>query len=92
MGYRESYFEKYKSKRGYYKCAQCGQKLKKEDAHIDHIFPQCKGGSNNTWNLQLLCRTCNCSKNDIIDCRVILGYFHKIFSKLKNSMSNKKNK
>lgn len=31
--------------------------------HVDHILPLAKGGGNEKTNIQLLCPTCNCSKN-----------------------------
>lgn len=33
-------------------------------AHIDHIVPISKGGNSEPSNLQVLCRTCNLSKQD----------------------------
>lgn len=31
------------------------------DVHIDHRIPRASGGSNRLFNLQLLCRDCNCN-------------------------------
>jgi 5-methylcytosine-specific restriction endonuclease McrA len=42
------------------KCACCKINLKKY--HIDHINPLSAGGSNDFYNLQLLCPHCNLSK------------------------------
>ena len=47
-------FDKYNNK-----CAQCGSSEKLE---IDHIIPIARGGSNETTNLQILCRKCNRKK------------------------------
>ncbi len=44
------------------KCANCKKSLKGK-WHLDHITPIARGGTNWTWNLQILCPHCNCSKN-----------------------------
>lgn len=46
-----------------YQCRSC-KKLchAKCDAHIDHIIPKSKGGSDDESNLQLLCRSCHARK------------------------------
>lgn len=41
-------------------CAYCG--TKEGPWEIDHIFPACKGGSNEPENLAVACRTCNRQK------------------------------
>lgn len=43
-------------------CARCGKSLKNLKAHIDHIVPLAKDGTNWPRNLQLLCAGCNSSK------------------------------
>ena len=43
------------------RCACCTKKTKR--LTIDHIKPLAKGGSNWPKNLQMLCTSCNCSKN-----------------------------
>ncbi len=39
-------------------CQQCGN----EGDSVDHIIPRSQGGTDDDWNLQLLCRPCNSSK------------------------------
>lgn len=62
MSYREEWFKHNKSDHGWYTCARCGKKIRKEDADIDHIVPQKYGGSDRLFNLQCLCKHCNRSK------------------------------
>lgn len=50
-------------KRDDYRCQMCGITAKDgARLEIDHIHPVSKGGSNNTSNLQVLCRDCNAGK------------------------------
>jgi len=44
------------------RCAYCKIRLG-DKYHVDHIRALARGGTNDRQNLQLLCRTCNCSKN-----------------------------
>jgi 5-methylcytosine-specific restriction endonuclease McrA len=46
-----------------HKCNACKISLTDTGFHVDHITPVSKGGSNWPWNLQILCPTCNTSKN-----------------------------
>ena len=43
------------------RCAGCGNKLK--EYHVDHIIPISRGGSNDFYNLQILCPLCNREKS-----------------------------
>lgn len=43
------------------KCAVCRVSISK-GYHVDHIVALVNGGSNDKYNLQLLCQHCNCSK------------------------------
>ncbi len=38
-----------------------------EAVHIDHRIPLKKGGKHELNNLQLLCKTCNFAKNDMLE-------------------------
>lgn len=44
------------------KCVNCKASIKHK-RHIDHIMPLSRGGSNGIKNIQLLCPSCNSSKN-----------------------------
>lgn len=57
------------------RCAICKTKLDQK-YDVDHIKPLKLGGSNWPANLQILCKTCNCSKNakDPIDHMQSLGF------------------
>jgi 5-methylcytosine-specific restriction endonuclease McrA len=50
------------------KCAICKSDNKKLEA--DHIIPLTKGGTNWQFNIQPLCKSCNCSKYNRIDISV----------------------
>ena len=47
-----------------YKCKKC---YSKNDIQIDHILPYSLGGSNETGNLQALCKECNYKKFNHIE-------------------------
>lgn len=45
-------------------CAYCGRELKLEEATMDHIIPQSKGGKDTWDNLVCCCKKCNAKKGD----------------------------
>lgn len=45
------------------KCVVCRTDISKS-YHIDHVMPLSLGGSNDIWNIQLLCPFCNLSKKN----------------------------
>ena len=45
-------------------CFWCQRKLLFEEATIDHLWPQSKGGSNQLENLRLTCHSCNHSRGN----------------------------
>ena len=50
------------SNKGWYTCPKCGKKFRLKDMDADHIEPKSKGGDNTTYNMQLICKHCNRSK------------------------------
>jgi len=51
-----------------HRCAHCGKRRK---LTVDHILPLNRGGSNWPCNIQGLCLSCNCSKQDSLESEVI---------------------
>lgn len=45
-----------------YQCRACGAVVTGKAAHVDHIVPKSKGGSDETTNLQVLCVSCHSKK------------------------------
>lgn len=45
-----------------HRCAVCPADLRKTKSHMDHIVALARGGRNNDANIQLLCPSCNFSK------------------------------
>ena len=45
-------------------CIGCADSISYHNVHVDHVVPLSKEGSNDTWNLQLLCGYCNSKKGD----------------------------
>ena len=61
-GYRKNGREYLPQNNGWYTCARCGRKIRWKDCDVDHIQPKSKGGSNDAYNLQPMCKHCNRSK------------------------------
>ena len=64
---------------GWYQCTYCDKSIRFRNAEVDHIWPQNKGGTDQTWNLVIACQSCNRSKSNKIDGRVVKGVLVKIF-------------
>lgn len=70
MGYREEFFKHNKGvklpfKRGeYFRCVSCGGWFTKSQITVDHKIPKRKGGTDDIWNLQPMCRSCNSRKRE----------------------------
>ena len=45
-----------------YQCQVCGDLVHGKRAHVDHIVPKSKGGSDEVTNLQTLCASCHSKK------------------------------
>ncbi len=45
-----------------YQCQSCGALVQGKRAHVDHIVPKSKGGSDEPSNLQVLCVSCHSTK------------------------------
>lgn len=64
MGYRETFFNNTPSFGGLYRCAKCGGLFPKSEIDVDHRISKRKGGTDDLWNLQALCKHCNRSKRE----------------------------
>ena len=62
MGYRETFFNNTPSFMGKYRCVCCGGLFTKSQIDVDHRIPKRQGGTDDLWNLQAMCKTCNRSK------------------------------
>ena len=65
MGYRENWFKHNKPNAfGRYRCASCHKMFPKSKIEIDHRISKRLGGTDDLWNLQPMCRSCNRSKRE----------------------------
>lgn len=84
----------------YYVCSYCGTHVHSKDMEVDHIIPKTrlKAGilwnPNKEWNLTASCKSCNVSKSNYIDSRVLVGFVNKYtwFRLLRNVSSRKESK
>lgn len=67
MGYRADYFKANKGINGRHQCVCCKGWFTQKEVDIDHIVPQNRGGTDDLWNLQVMCKHCNRSKQDTMD-------------------------
>jgi ATP adenylyltransferase len=51
-------------KRARYRCELCGVSAEHKAIEVDHIIPRNKGGTDDVFNLQALCYSCNATKRD----------------------------
>ena len=51
-------------KKAKFRCELCGISAEEKALEVDHIVPRNKGGSDDLWNLQALCYSCNAMKRD----------------------------
>lgn len=57
------------------KCSMCKKQFSKSNpATVDHIIPVSKGGGLTFENVQALCKSCNCKKNDKLDMNLLLSW------------------
>ena len=84
----------------YYVCSYCGTHVHPKDMEVDHIIPKTrlKAGilwnPNREWNLTASCKSCNASKSNYIDSRVLVGFVNKYtwFRLLRNVSTKKESK
>ena len=79
--YRYNFIKNNPPVNGYYRCAYCGRKMRKDDMEVDHILPvskakeyewvrkKLKKGVNDLSNLVPSCHRCNMKKLDSISLR-----------------------
>ena len=84
FGMNSNYRKKYRIENkpgagGWYQCTYCDKKIRFSDSDIDHIWPKSRGGTNHSANLVIACQSCNRSKGNKIDGRVIEGFIAKIW-------------
>lgn len=53
-----------------YACTRCGST---SDLQLDHIVPLARGGADELWNLQTLCRRCNLHKGVRLESEIQRG-------------------
>ena len=79
-----------------FKCNMCNQKMRKQDAEINHIIPVCNGGRTVRSNLEGLCKKCHKEVSDkqaaerVVNIDNSLSYYNDqtlpIFTKVKNAI------
>lgn len=65
-------------RRSDYKCIYCGEKIKPNDWHLDHVYPLSQGGKNRPNNIAASCSTCNLMKGKL-QMNKFISHCYKIF-------------
>lgn len=71
----------------YYRCMYCGHLIPHYEMDVDHIIPKTRlyagilWNPNRAWNLGPSCKSCNISKSNYIDSRVIIGFRNKLLGR-----------
>lgn len=53
------------------RCALTGRKLTRENAHLDHVLPKARGGTDLPGNLRWVCIEANLAKRDLTDAEFV---------------------
>lgn len=77
--YRTEFFKHHKGLFGLYFCTYCGKIMHKSVVTVDHVVPKSKFLANKVWdantkfNLVAACHSCNSSKGNKVDLRIVQG-------------------
>lgn len=52
-------------------CALTGVRLRRENAHLDHVMPKARGGTDEASNLRWVCWSVNLARRDMLDAEFV---------------------